>query len=343
MHSALLVNKFEQILLQMKNIWKSVLSCIVLALMCSLALHAQSDTNDKKEVIIIEKVKDENGNIISKKIIRSSKGELTDEELEQELENAQSNSPFGFENFDFGNFNLFDRGNTESKPTLGVVLSFETDQAVITDIAPGSGAEEADLRKGDIIVSVDGFVVNTIDDIKKYISEKKEGDKVLLSIIRDGQSFEKDVAAQINQFPSNNPFGNLNPDLFQNFGEMFGFGEGRSPLNMDSLLNGFRGGQSPFEFSMPNYSERDVEEEKPSLGIFIDEIDNGVIIAEVVADSPADKAKLKVDDKIIEIDGKEIKSFDDLAQIIRAAGKNTKLLITFMRNGKTKEAEVTLQ
>ena len=66
----------------MKNIGKSALSCVVLALLCSIALHAQSDSKNDKEVIIIEKIKDENGNIISKKIIRSSNGDLTDEQIE---------------------------------------------------------------------------------------------------------------------------------------------------------------------------------------------------------------------------------------------------------------------
>ena len=333
----------------MKNIGKSALSCVVLALLCSIALHAQSDSKNDKEVIIIEKVKDENGNIISKKIIRSSNGDLTDEQIEKELENSNNNLPFGNGGFDLGGFDLFGNRSTNSNPTLGVSLSFETDQALITSVVPGSGAEEAELRKGDIIISVDGFVVNTIDDIKNYINDKKEGDKVLLSIIRDGQSFEKEVTLKVNNFGMNDLFGNLSPETFKNFGQMFDFGGGSMPFELDSLLknfdgfDGFKGGNMPFEFGMPNYSERDVEEERPSLGIFIDEAEDGVIIAEVIEDSPAEKAKLRVNDKIIKIDGNKIESFDDLAKLVRAAGKNTKLLITYIRNGKEKEAEVILE
>ena len=175
---------------------------------------------------------------------------------------------------------------------------------------------------------------------------------MLLSIIRDGQSFEKEVTLKVNNFGMNDLFGNISPETFKNFGQMFDFGSGSMPFELDSLLknfdgfdgfDGFKGGNMPFEFGMPNYSERDVEEERPSLGIFIDEVEDGVIIAEVIEDSPAEKAKLRVNDKIIKIDGNKIESFDDLAKLVRAAGKNTKLLITYIRNGKEKEAEVILE
>ncbi len=330
----------------MKNFGKSVLSCLVLALLCSLALHSQSETKSDREVIIIEKVKDEHGNIISKRIIRSSNGDLTDEEIEKELENSNSISPFGNKSFDFGNLDFFKNNANDSKPTLGVVLSFESDQAVITDVARNSGAEDAELQEGDIIISVDGYVVNAIDDIKAYLENKSNGDEVLLSIIRDGQSFEKKVTLKVNSFNQNNPFGNFNPESLKSFSQMFDFGDGQMPFNIDSLLNGFGGlddKKSPLEYGMPNYSDRNVEEDRPSLGVFIDEVENGVLIAEVVENSPAEKAKLKVNDKIVKIDGNKIESFDDLAQMVKAAGKDTKLLITYIRNGKTKETEVTLQ
>ena len=342
----------------MENFWKSSISVILLAFICSLALNAQSDQPSKdKEVIIIEKVKDEDGNIISKKIIRSDKGDMSEKEIEEALKEAEDN-PFGqFGNMNFGNEN-FDFGNlfgqsgnpTSDKPTLGVVLKSGDDQIVIDDVAKGSGAEEAELRSGDIIISADGFVMSTIDDLKNHIAKKNKGDKVLLSVIRDGQSFEKEVTLKVNNFNSN-PFGNINPDAFKSFGQMFDFGDGGS-FNMDSLfqqLGGMDGlkdlnkGGSPFQFDMPGYSDRVVEEERPSLGVFIDEVEDGVVIAEIVEDSPAENGKLQVNDKIIEIDGKEIRSFDDLASHIRAAGKNTQINITFLRNGKTKQTKVTLQ
>ncbi|MEE9373253.1 MAG: PDZ domain-containing protein [Saprospiraceae bacterium] len=338
----------------MYKLLKRSLSCVILVSLCSISLAAQNynsnkEKEKKKEIIIIEKVKDENGNVISKKIIRSSNGDMTDQEIEDAIKESENITPFGKGSFDFNNFDFENLGfgNSEPEghgPTLGVILSFETGQAVISKVATRSGAEEAELRKGDIIISVDGFVVNNIGDIKSYIEDKLNGDEVLLSIVRDGQSFEKKVALKDNNF--GNTFGNFNPEAFKSFGQMFNFGDGHMPFNIDSLLNNFNeqdNNDMPFQFNLPNYSDRDVEEERPSLGVFIDEVDGGVLIAEIIEHSPAAKAKLKVNDKIVKIDGNEILSFDDLARIIRSTSKDTKILITYIRNGKTKEAEVTLQ
>ena len=130
----------------MEKIWKSIICSIALAFLCTLALQAQSNDGNK-EVIIIEKVKDEEGNIISKKILRSSNGDLTDAEIEKAIEESRGQIQFGnsmpdFKNFDFGNLGFLNPSES-SKPTLGVVLSFESGEAVITDVILASGAEEA--------------------------------------------------------------------------------------------------------------------------------------------------------------------------------------------------------
>ncbi len=326
----------------MEKITKSIFCCFLMAFMCTLVLQAQSSGD--KEVIIIEKIKDENGNIISKKILRSSDGDLSDEEIEKELKETRQYGGFeGFFDpkvFEFGNNGLFGSENN-NKPTLGVILSFEDGAARVTEVVNGSGAEEAELQEGDIIVSVDGLVVNTIDDIKDYFKDKTEGDQVLLSIIREDQTLEKQVELKNNRF--NSILGNIDPEQFKDFGQMFDLDGFNNLFDMDSLLRNFgEGRKMPFDFGLPNYSEREVEENKPSLGVFIEETDEGIIISEIMEDSAAERAKLKVNDKILKIDGNEIKSFDDLARLIRAAGKDTKLMITYERNGKKRDAEVML-
>ena len=344
MHNIVIRDKFEQNYHVMNKFWKSITICIAMALLCTLALEAQS-SEGSRDVIIIEKVKDENGNIISKKIIRSSNGDLSDEEIEKALDEYNDQLPLNgildLNNFDLNNLGLFDTDKTQ-KPTLGVMLSFESGEARITNVQPSSGAEDADLRENDIIVSLDGMVVNTIEDIKEYIADKEEGESVLLSIIRDGQSFEKRVELKKNNF--NNIFGNIDPSQFKSFSKIFNFENGEFPFSMDSLLRGFdhNGSKFPFQFDLPNYSDKAIPEDRPSLGVFIDESDHGVIISDIVEDSAAERANLKVNDKILKIDGNDINTFEDLARLIRAAGKDTKLLITYMRNGKTKEAEVIL-
>lgn len=60
---------------------------------------------------------------------------------------------------------------------------------VIIRVEPGSAAEEAKLKKGDIIQEIDNKKVNTINDFNKIASAIKPGGTVLLFINRGGQRF----------------------------------------------------------------------------------------------------------------------------------------------------------
>ncbi|MBZ5647201.1 MAG: Do family serine endopeptidase [Acidobacteriia bacterium] len=71
-------------------------------------------------------------------------------------------------------------------------------------------------------------------------------------------------------------------------------------------------------------------------------VKSGVIIAEVSAGSPADQAGLKVGDAITAVDGKEIKSGDDLVSEIASRKPGTKTKLTYLRNGKEGTATVTI-
>ena len=71
-------------------------------------------------------------------------------------------------------------------------------------------------------------------------------------------------------------------------------------------------------------------------------VKNGVIIAEVTPGSPADQAGLKVGDAITAVDGKEIKSGDELVSDIASRKPGSKAKITYMRNGKEGATTVTI-
>jgi len=71
-------------------------------------------------------------------------------------------------------------------------------------------------------------------------------------------------------------------------------------------------------------------------------IKDGVVISEVTPGAPADKAGLQMGDAITAVNGKAIKSGDELINIISAAKPGTKVALTYMRNGQEKEASVTV-
>ena len=63
---------------------------------------------------------------------------------------------------------------------------------------------------------------------------------------------------------------------------------------------------------------------------------NGVLVSDVVKDSPADKAGLLSGDVILRFDGKEIENAHKLSQLVAETAPNTLIKIGLLRNGKEK-------
>ena len=64
---------------------------------------------------------------------------------------------------------------------------------MITEITENSGAEDAGLRKGDIIKKIDNSTIETFADLSAAIGSKRPGDKVMVTYIRNGKSYTETV------------------------------------------------------------------------------------------------------------------------------------------------------
>lgn len=58
----------------------------------------------------------------------------------------------------------------------------------IYEVFPESSAAKAGLKKGDVIVSVDGNNMMTMEQLSSYIKDKKVGDVIRVNLIRDGKT-----------------------------------------------------------------------------------------------------------------------------------------------------------
>ncbi len=87
-------------------------------------------------------------------------------------------------------------------PALGVVLSSETKRLVIEEVNEKSGAKEAGLQKGDVILSIEGEKVSTIEEIGEVLKDRKEGSTVKLTYRRKKAENTVDVrlAARADMF-----------------------------------------------------------------------------------------------------------------------------------------------
>jgi serine protease Do len=69
----------------------------------------------------------------------------------------------------------------------------------------------------------------------------------------------------------------------------------------------------------------------------------GVTIAEVIPGKPAEKAGLQTGDTITAVNGKPVKSGDELVSIISMVKPGNKVDITYLRNGQQKQASVSVE
>ena len=79
------------------------------------------------------------------------------------------------------------------------------------------------------------------------------------------------------------------------------------------------------------------------MGIVGDDVEGGAKLSEVVANSPAAKAGLKAGDVVTAVDGKPVKNYNELADLIRSKKAGDKMKLTITRDGKSQEITVTLE
>ena len=74
--------------------------------------------------------------------------------------------------------------------------------AEVTSVGDGTPAAQAGLKVGDVIIAVNGERVESADSLVGHVREKSTGDKVTLTVLRDGTSIE--VSATLAAKPTSN-------------------------------------------------------------------------------------------------------------------------------------------
>jgi serine protease Do len=96
---------------------------------------------------------------------------------------------------------------------LAEYFGVEDGEAVlITEVDEEMPAYEAGLRAGDVVVEADGEDVDDTEDLKEIISEKEEGEKVGIKVLRDRTPKTFEVAVEEDEYWSSSGFDAL--DMF---------------------------------------------------------------------------------------------------------------------------------
>jgi M6 family metalloprotease-like protein len=83
----------------------------------------------------------------------------------------------------------------ERRAVMGVQMGepVESGGAPITRVTSGSGAEKAGLKKGDVLLKIDGTTITTSSQVSDSLSEKKPGDVATVVAVRGGKTEELQV------------------------------------------------------------------------------------------------------------------------------------------------------
>ncbi|NIP94574.1 MAG: PDZ domain-containing protein, partial [Akkermansiaceae bacterium] len=69
----------------------------------------------------------------------------------------------------------------------------EKEALSIREVAEDSGAADAGLQSGDVILAADGKEVGKIEDLQEILSNKEPGDTVKIKVKREAEEKEFDV------------------------------------------------------------------------------------------------------------------------------------------------------
>jgi serine protease Do len=177
----------------------------------------------------------------------------------------------------------------------------EAQGALVGDITPDGPAAHSDLKKGDIILAVNGQPVADANQLRLQVGMMAPNANVKLKVLRDGKTHE--VAVQLREFP--------------NKGERASLNKSEAP---DSALEGV---------TVENVTPEMAQELKLSPGA------KGVVVDEVSPASRAAEAGLKPGDVIQEANHRPVKSVSDFRGAVNAKSKDDPILLLVNREGST--------
>jgi serine protease Do len=82
--------------------------------------------------------------------------------------------------------------DVDTKEAKGLGLD-KAQGVLVQDVIKGGAGEDAGIRTGDVILSVDGNEVNAANQLQTIIGSKQPGDEVRLKVFRDGKTIDKNV------------------------------------------------------------------------------------------------------------------------------------------------------
>ncbi len=184
---------------------------------------------------------------------------------------------------------------------------------MINDIVEDGPAEEAGLFAGDVLIRFGKMELQDNDDLGYFLRKHKKGDKVELTVFRDGKERKIDVILGARKSGKTN----WNSDEF--------FGHWKEKKDKQGFL-----GVTTIELSDELLETWQVKE------------GYGILVNTVIEGSAAERDGVKAGDLIIELNGSPVYSSDRLGRLCRRNDPGTEVDLRLLRDGKMKTLKVTL-
>jgi membrane-associated protease RseP (regulator of RpoE activity) len=218
--------------------------------------------------------------------------------------------------------------NSDRRAVLGVQIDNASDKAGarILHVSPGGPAEEAGLRDGDVIVSVDGKAIAGRDNAGRVLVDQMHGvkpdQKLKVRVLRAGKNKDFVVVAR--------------PMMFENRvfmrGPEMGGPAGVGPMGGIPMVREFRG------FFPGQFGGMELASLTPKLGAYFG-TSEGVLVVQAPAN---DVLKLEDGDVIQSIDGRKIDDGAHAMRILRSYRSGEKLNLTVLRQRKPVTLTITM-
>ena len=181
---------------------------------------------------------------------------------------------------------------------------------VVRGIEEGAPVESSDLKKGDVILKVDGTEVALAGELQHEILAKKIGQKVLLEVWRSGRTVPVEVIT--GEQPGRIVRASTKPQRH------------RIPKNP---------GDTVAQPSSPGFSFRDANADALKEFGIKRAVGGGVVVTQVEAGSPASVAGLEPGDLITEAGGHPVLARKDLEEVLKSADPDRGVLLLLERSG----------
>ncbi len=175
------------------------------------------------------------------------------------------------------------------------------------------------------------------NQLKAQNEDEKQGGQEI--IIRKSDDKNKQLIIDFNNGTvtiNGKPILDYNEDGITIKGKKFSFGDKGGPITVE----GFDLSDFLSQFNGDAFGNS--ETSRTFLGVQTEKSEKGLLIKDVVKESPAEKAGLQKDDIIKSFDGKELSESQDLYDAVTAKKSGDEIKLQIVRNGKSKKVKVIL-